>query len=314
VLGGVNLSATDVDSPVPGLTYTLSGVTNGRFELSTAPGVAISSFTQAQLSAGQVRFVHNGSTNLPGYAVTVSDGALTDGPQAASVSFTVLPISPGPGGAPSSTTPVASDNQLPSQDIVLAAVTEEARVTSPKPQVTQVPFSPGRIEPPQAQPPIAEEALKGDPVRTRLPVATHNRYDAGPSIDPTLQLFAALPAPLEFLPTVPSDWNVQVAFPEADSGPREPVQVLMEQVRLGGMALSVGVVWWATRISGLLGSLLASSPAWRHIDPLPVVGRDEDDEKKWYDPNDRDADANELAIADVFEGAQASQSATRDHA
>ena len=69
------------------------------------------------------------------------------------------------------------------------------------------------------------------------------------------------------------------------------------------MALSVGVVWWASRISGLLGSLLASAPAWRHIDPLPVVGRDEDEDKIRYDPKDRDADANELAIDDVFEGA-----------
>ena len=60
-------------------------------------------------------------------------------------------------------------------------------------------------------------------------------------------------------------------------------------MKLGGMALSVGVVWWASRISGLLGSLLASAPAWRHIDPLPVVGRDDDDDEKkdWYDGRPR---------------------------
>ena len=85
--------------------------------------------------------------------------------------------------------------------------------------------------------------------------------------------------------------------------------MLLEQVQLGGMALSVGVVWWASRVSGLLGSLLASAPAWRHIDPLPVVGHDEDDDKKWYDPDDRDADANELAIANVLEGAETSDEA-----
>jgi len=77
----------------------------------------------------------------------------------------------------------------------------------------------------------------------------------------------------------------------------------MDSVKMGGLALSVGVVWWASRISGLLGSLLASAPAWRHIDPLPVVGRDDDeDEAEWLEPDDRDADANELAVSLVLEG------------
>ena len=136
-------------------------------------------------------------------------------------------------------------------------------------------------------------------------MATLNTFVAGPHIDPTMELLAAAPANLEYLSTVPADWNVRPAFPDAEETPRDRIDVLLEQVQLGGMALSVGVVWWASRISGLLGSLLASAPAWRHIDPLPVVGRDEDEEKKWYDPEDRDADANELAIADVFEGARA---------
>jgi hypothetical protein len=147
-------------------------------------------------------------------------------------------------------------------------------------------------------------------VRAQLPVATLNSYEPAPRIDPTLELLAALPANLQYLPSVPVDWGVQPAFPEAgDEAPRDKLEVLLEQVELGGMALSVGVVWWASRISGLLGTLLTSTPAWRHIDPLPVVGRDEDEEKKWYDADDREADANELAIANVFEGARGSRQA-----
>jgi hypothetical protein len=83
---------------------------------------------------------------------------------------------------------------------------------------------------------------------------------------------------------------------------------------MGGMALSVGVVWWASRISGLLGSLLASAPAWRHVDPLPVVSRDEDEDKKWYDAEDRNADADELAVADMFQEARASGAASEEEA
>jgi len=46
-------------------------------------------------------------------------------------------------------------------------------------------------------------------------------------------------------------------------------------------------------------------PAWRHLDPLPIVGRDEDDEQ-WAEPEDADADADadELAVAMVLGGAQ----------
>ena len=35
----------------------------------------------------------------------------------------------------------------------------------------------------------------------------------------------------------------------------------------------------AERAAGLMASLLASSPAWRHVDPLPVLGRDEEEEE-----------------------------------
>jgi hypothetical protein len=61
----------------------------------------------------------------------------------------------------------------------------------------------------------------------------------------------------------------------------------------------VGVVWWASRVSGLLGSLLASVPAWRHIDPLPVLGRDEDEkkDKAWLEGEDLERDADELAMS-----------------
>jgi hypothetical protein len=166
-------------------------------------------------------------------------------------------------------------------------------------------YSPGRVDPPDAQ--LNQFEFQAPDFRRLIrPVATLNHFTAGPHIDPTLQLLAAAPANLEYLPTVPVDWTARSAFPDAEETPRDRIDVLLEQVQLGGMALSVGVVWWASRISGLLGSLLASAPAWRHIDPLPVVGRDEDEEKKWYDEQDRDADANELAIADVLD-AQAGQ-------
>jgi hypothetical protein len=63
-------------------------VTNGRFELVSAPGVAITSFTQAQINSGAVQFAHNGGEVAPSYSVTVNDGALTSAASAGAVTFT----------------------------------------------------------------------------------------------------------------------------------------------------------------------------------------------------------------------------------
>ncbi|WP_413261976.1 DUF4347 domain-containing protein, partial [Floridanema flaviceps] len=74
VLSSTNLNSTDPNTLATALTYSITGVTNGRFELVSNAGVAITSFTQAQINNGQVRFVHDGSENAPGYNVSVSDG------------------------------------------------------------------------------------------------------------------------------------------------------------------------------------------------------------------------------------------------
>ncbi|MCH8997375.1 MAG: FecR domain-containing protein, partial [Proteobacteria bacterium] len=90
VLRASDLSATDPDDADAGLIFTVSGVVNGQFEFTTNPGVAITQFTQAQVSAGDVRFVHDGGEAAAAYQVTVSDGVNTTAPAAASVTFTNL--------------------------------------------------------------------------------------------------------------------------------------------------------------------------------------------------------------------------------
>jgi hypothetical protein len=132
-----------------------------------------------------------------------------------------------------------------------------------------------------------------------------NHMELGGPVQVGLEL-APAQAELSFGPLTPPEWTAQFAFPDEGKphGEQDQIQVLLEQIKLGGMALSVGVVWWASRVSGLLGSLLASAPAWRHIDPLPVVGRDEDEDKdkQWYEGEDLERDADELAVSLVLEG------------
>jgi hypothetical protein len=79
--------------------------------------------------------------------------------------------------------------------------------------------------------------------------------------------------------------------------------VVLNSVRITGLALSVGAVWWAARAAGLVASLLASSPAWRHVDPLPVLGRDEEEEGEWDESGeDKDKKDEEHRAAWVLEG------------
>jgi hypothetical protein len=87
VLGAANLSATDINSDNSALTFTITNVTNGQFELVGTPG-AITNFVQADLINPGVQFVHNGSELAPSYMVSVSDGEQVDGPAAATIIFT----------------------------------------------------------------------------------------------------------------------------------------------------------------------------------------------------------------------------------
>ncbi|MGH6647647.1 cadherin domain-containing protein, partial [Aquabacterium sp.] len=61
-----------------------------------------------------------------------------------------------------------------------------------------------------------------------------------------------------------------------DTSEDQLVKVQKTVVQTSGAVVSVGAVWWAARMSGLLASLMISTPAWRSLDPLPVMGLGED--------------------------------------
>src|ERR1044071_267144 len=65
-------------------------------------------------------------------------------------------------------------------------------------------------------------------------------------------------------------------------------------VAVGSCGLPVGYVLWLLRGGALLASLLSSLPAWRLIDPLPVLSRvdDEDDAEEDQDAFVSFEDAN----------------------
>jgi hypothetical protein len=48
--------------------------------------------------------------------------------------------------------------------------------------------------------------------------------------------------------------------------------------QVASVSFSAGFIWWLTRGGGLLTSMLMGVPAWRHVDLLPVLARNFDDE------------------------------------
>lgn len=81
IIASSQLRATDADSA--NLTYTISRApARGRLELTTDPGVSITSFTQADLDAGRVRYVHTSTRNTDDtFRFRVTDGAAQTGQQ-----------------------------------------------------------------------------------------------------------------------------------------------------------------------------------------------------------------------------------------
>jgi hypothetical protein len=272
-----NLSATDVDNLIGTLVFDVSGITHGHFELVSGPGVAIATFTQQQILNGEVRFVHDGSNVAPTFSIQVTDGAAGVGPYAANIVFNGSGLTPPPpppgggggggGGSTTVTPPVTSTPPPPPLGVPGAGgqgslrsptnladggETEDVGVikqSAPGAALAKLLAAESQTLPMRAQ----AEVLETTPMRTEI------------AVEP-------IRAEMQVLPT-----GHQFA---QDDEEKQRIEVILGTVRITGLALSVGAVWWAARAAGLIASLLASAPAWRHMDPLPVLGRDEEDEEQ----------------------------------
>jgi hypothetical protein len=67
---------------------------------------------------------------------------------------------------------------------------------------------------------------------------------------------------------------------------------------LTGTTLSAGFIVWALRSGALLASFMATMPAWRHFDPLPVLGGTRRD----WERRRKDSEHDQQAEAAEFRG------------
>ena len=76
-LTSTELAVVDSDNSAPQLSFSVgTGPAHGRLELTTAPGVSATTFTQADIAANRVIYVHDGSETLSdSFTFTLSDGA-----------------------------------------------------------------------------------------------------------------------------------------------------------------------------------------------------------------------------------------------
>ncbi|MGE0468789.1 MAG: cadherin domain-containing protein [Nitrospira sp.] len=91
------LVVTDVDTNDAQLTYTIgTGLAHGQLELISAPGVSATTFTQADIAANRLVYIHDGSESTSdSFSFIVSDGA-SGSLGATTVTLMITPVNDAP--------------------------------------------------------------------------------------------------------------------------------------------------------------------------------------------------------------------------
>jgi hypothetical protein len=297
------LSAIDVDNAPAELVFTLlSGPNLGRLEFGDTPGVAVTRFTQSDIDAGRLRYVHTGTGQDDGFAFAVSDGSASIEASFAVRGHAIQPSSqelvtlPKTLTADSEAAPIGPRAEAPSE-------TRTKTVLS-----NPVAFSPvSRGEGDSTSPVIvaiaadsnSSAAING-PIVTSAPVSRRavattaigfaNSVQATASPDNvTLQATSGEKTRSAQITVELTDTRYMRQLDQARSQRDEEMK--FDKIAIGSSiaastGLSIGYVLWLLRGGVLVSSLLSSLPAWRMIDPLPVLGKSRDD--------DEDADEESL--------------------
>lgn len=103
---------------------------------------------------------------------------------------------------------------------------------------------------------------------------------------------------------LPSGSHLETQLDEAGRETQQKnVLTIAASAKIGGAIASAGVVAWVLRSGGLLTSLLVSTPAWRHLDPIPVLAPD-DDKPDWGNDPDSEREREERAALRLFRSEQ----------
>ncbi|MBP8271519.1 MAG: hypothetical protein KAX42_06555, partial [Sphaerotilus sp.] len=289
---------------------------SGMFQRVQAPGVAVSQFTQAEVDAGQVVFEQAVDQVKASFVLSLSDGEGVVGPRqvvvqvkptllAAPPALEVPPSAQAPGGGFADLASPQGGG-LPLVGDVRSAVTASDGVPSTRTELTET-GSDALVIPNRSavSPRPAGSAASGGPGGgPRTASVTGSMVLAlDASRQSTSEMLVMLDVPIDLSGFAQErvallQWNLADASTHAAADAarqqqdREEAPLLQwdsgTTVQVGSMALSVGLVFWATRATGLVASLLAVAPPWRAFDPLPVLSvhaprQPEGPEVEWLD-------------------------------
>jgi hypothetical protein len=217
-------------------------------------------------------------------SITVSDGTNTSAVQTVTIVLTDLPEpEPSLPGVPAPPAP---------------APAPAAEAPRPRP-VVQEPTRPAPAAPPSAGAPAAAaeappppDAARPAPPRAPDPLAPAS---SGASRRAAELLSAAAPRTValeidlaDFEDASDSDALAWLSADGSGASARDPADErggrpsadtdddsLLWAAKATAVLLSAGLAWWMLRGSGLLASLAAATPLWRHLDPIPILGGDD---------------------------------------
>jgi hypothetical protein len=112
---------------------------------------------------------------------------------------------------------------------------------------------------------LADVQLGVAPLRAEMSAVPTEKADMSVNVDP-------LRAEMGIVPT-----HLDLALADAE---KWRLETIASALKVGGLLVALGATWWAVRSTGLISGLLAAAPTWRHVDPLPALGRDDEDEAK----------------------------------
>jgi hypothetical protein len=284
------LSATDVDHPAASLVFNVSGVTAGYFAYHSDTAEPISGFSQGEINAGKVVFVHDGSDTQPGYRISVTDGTDSTTPVPGGIIF----LRPDDIYVPSpdhTSTPQATTESEPGH----SAISPESEGDTGR---MPLPGTVGTSIPGATQNVIDDGIVAFIHEVSNVPAAAGSdagKDDSDPHADKSTNLktyfsyqrlklllsasnYKELNVALENFQIAAlsaSDYNLVRDSLDAIKA-EISAEIMLGRTAMGSaiaasIGLSAGYVVWLLKGGSLLASVLSSLPAWQLADPLAIL-------------------------------------------
>jgi len=317
-----SLDAVEMGVSPDQLVFTVTKLpSSGRLELAGQPLSVGGTFTQSQIDQGQLQFVSISATATDdAFSFVVKDAAGTSLPAASfavhSVAvappptplpptvptpFTPPPTLPGGGtgsGGSSNLVPVIQNSPISTDQSSTAADNSDASITAGLTTITNLELVTVPVDTPQASP--AQQAAAAPapavPPKSNAVPAHVNVTDAAPPPAPAAQanppaaqpvapVFSGNPA-ATLSHSSPLWHDLDIMQQQANSEHETRVHIVAGTATVVSVGMSVVYLVWAIRVGSILSSFLSSMPAWKLVDPLPILDQasekiegDEEDEE-----------------------------------